>query len=206
MRIAIDIDGTLNEPADKYELPMCEAWLAMNNIEYKKRDYNALHAREAFGLSKELGKAWMDYFFPINVRSSPVREGVVLSFRILKRLGHEILIVTRRDPDYHGLYNGQEMIDDTRRWFEKNGIVYDDIHFGCVDKAKICEEIGADIMIDDEMINIIPLAKAQIPCIVVKTKYNFPPKENIDDYPYIVYKDNWNEIREFLIKLGNILN
>lgn len=206
MKIAIDIDRTLTEAPDVYEFPICEMWLSMMGIDYKKTDYFQLNAKDAFGLSEKVFKDWLDEFFPMNVKTAPVRRGAVLTLRMLKRLGNEIHIVTRRDPNYKGAYTGQMMKNDTYEWFSKNGLVYDEIHFGCKDKPSVCKEIGVDVMIEDEFLNIMPLAKDGIPCIVIKTKYNCPPPKEIVNSPYIIYKKNWDEIRDFLLKLDLVLN
>ena len=201
MIIAIDIDGTMNLPREEYEFPMCEEWLLMNGYSYKEPDYTKFLVKDVFGFSDKRQKEWMDYFFRINCKENPPQIGCPEVIRLLKFDGHEIHIVTRRDPEYKGSYAGKELVDDTEEWFAKYGIPYDEIHFGCKDKVSVLREIGADIMIEDELLNIKPIADAGIACIVVAQPYN----ERSDELgPQIVRIHGWSNIKKFIDKLSMI--
>jgi len=195
LHIAVDIDGTLNLPREEYEFPMCENWLLMNGYSYKKPDYNKFLVKDVFGFDDKRQKEWMDWFFPINCRENPPQLGCPEVMRLLRFDGHKISIVTRRDPAYPGKYTGQEMIRDTEEWLAKNSIPYDEIHYGCKDKVKTLKEINADIMIEDELLNLKPIADAGIACIAIAQPYN---KDSDALGPNIVRIDGWPRIKRFI--------
>ena len=202
MHVAIDIDGTLNLPPEEFEFPMCEEWLKDHGFPIRKRDYSKLRAYDAFGIEQGIYKKWLNYYFGINCKKNPPQIGAPEALRLMKMRGYKISIVTRRDPGYHGLYNGQEMVDDTTMWFIKYNIPYDHIYYGCVDKAKILKEIGADIMIEDEVSNLLPIVDQGIPCIAVAQKYN----EDFKGYsPLLIRIEGWPAILSFLEKYEKTL-
>ena len=203
MHVAIDIDGTLSVPPAEFEFPTCEEWLKDHNFAITKRDYTKLKAIDAFGLQKAVYKKWFDYYFPINCKKVPVEPGAPEAVRIMKRRGYKVSIVTRRDKNYDGAYTGVVMAMDTEHWLLTNDIPYDAIHYGCSDKASVLREIGADIMIEDEPMNLENMAKAKFPCIAIARTYN----EEFQDYsPLIVRKDGWPSIIDFLTKFEAMLS
>ena len=202
LHIALDIDGTLNTSAADFEIPLCEQWLEKRGLPKSDVHYDKVHIKDALNLDKKIVKEWMDYFFPINCRENPPAPGVPEGIRYLHQLGHKISIVTRRDPKYPGKYSGEEMVRDTKNWFVKFDIPYDEIYFGCKDKAKVLKEIKADIMVEDEELNILPIAKEGISCIIVAQPYN---KECDVLNPNIIRVDGWPSIIRLIYNISMVL-
>jgi uncharacterized HAD superfamily protein len=85
------------------------------------------------------------------------------------------------------------MVHDTKEWFARNQIPYDNIFF-CPDKLKICKENEIGVMVDDDPENIIELSTNGIPVIIAGQSYN----EYLAGEPNVWYCRNWVEILDIL--------
>ena len=76
----------------------------------------------------------------------PLKEGAKEMLNYLNEKGHKVIIATARATDWHCDPEGV-----TKKWLKDNGIKYDKLYVGRIDKEKICEEEHADIFLDDDL-------------------------------------------------------
>lgn len=190
MRIGIDIDDTLTDVKDelyeackKYAKSLGKKLPKDINIEDKYN--NGSKWQELFHFNyKELKYFLKDIQEGITNKAIP-RDNAVDVINKLKNDGHEIIIITARDSEFH---------DDpymySKKWLDKNNIYYDKLVVNARDKKKICIEENIDFLIDDNESNCLSVASAGINTIRIS---NY-----LDSKSGIACCNNWNEIYEYI--------
>lgn len=194
IRIGIDIDSTINK-AHFFDIIHGREFCKDMNFQADE-NLNKCKVKEMFGFTDKLYNKYMERYFPWNCKYNEVEVGAAEAIRILRRNGNQINIITARDENYfneHQWYTGKMMVHDTKEWFARNQIPYDNIFF-CPDKLKICKENEIDVMVDDDPENIIELSTNGIPVIVAGQSYN----EYLAGEPNVWYCRNWVEILDIL--------
>ena len=165
--IGIDIDGTINNFGDAYNLlyskyfPDKEVFPVTDWYWYKKMDYEGKDARKWFEEKKA----------EIFETSQPYPDAIVTINNIydfVKSYGFTLNIVTNQPT--------KESQDSAKKWIEKYGVKYDDIIF--VDSGKDKWK-HVDIMVDDsdKVINSKPLSKV---CIKIDQLWNTDSQGDIN--------------------------
>ena len=180
MRIGIDIDDTMADTFD-YLMPYIAEffdldikYLKDNNISYSTLP-NRMKKREL-----EFAKKYYDKVIPC----TPFKPKVAEYIDKIKKLGHEIIIITARDKTLY--------IDEyqtTIKELKNNGINYDKLICD-FDKAQVCIEENIDLFIDDSITNCNKVSQLGIETILFNSKSNIKDKSNL----YRV--DNWKEVYE----------
>ena len=185
MKIGIDIDNTItstrlilrdyciryNNEVVKRNLPINEYGFATFNF------FEWTHDEEMDFCSKHLEKA---------VLSAPIKENAKEVIKKLKEDNYIYIITSRKKPHF------SEPYELTKKFLDKNGIVYDELIVGCEDKYNFCLDNNIEIMIDDEPQNINPISKV-MPVIVFNGVQN-----NMCEGNNILKVDNWNEVYEII--------
>lgn len=194
MKIGIDIDGVLNNMHDfiiEYGTKLC------NDIgKYKIENINGQWSTDIFLWSnEEAHELWDRYGEELYVKAS-AKEAAAEVIRKLKDNNNEIYIITARKNNDEWLPNKlrENTEEVTIKWLKKNGIVYDKICFDSKDKAKVCEELDIDIMIEDDPHNIDMLLNAT-KVFIFDTLYN-----RFDKYKDVIRVYSWYEIYNILVK------
>lgn len=195
--IGIDIDGTLNIPLDTI-IHVVEGYFMDHglNLSDRKVNYHLENIQNMFSLTDKETKEITDISFPMMVNTAKVMKDAQTVLKLLRK-EYQIWIITARSDDYgvthhtDALYSGPDMIVDTKNWFAKNGLVYDQIYFGVQEKCKFCMDKGVSVMIDDSPQNIVPFIHRNYPVIVMEHPYN---KYMKDSYPELPIFDNWVDI------------
>lgn len=192
--IGIDIDSTINK-AHYYDIIHGREFCQQNKID--RGEYlNCLSIKEMFKLTDEEYRKYMEKFFPWNCNYNIPELAAASVIRTLIK-DHRIIIITARDENYSKTsYTGEMMKKDTKNWFRKFNIPYNDIIFSCTDKAKVCKENNVDIMIDDDPVHILSCADAGIHTIIMSQSYN----EYIIGHINTMYARGWIDVYH-LIKL-----
>jgi len=193
-KIGIDCDGCV---ADY----MAGAIPALKEHYGLEPDYEieAYHIEEVFGLTRETRPKDMRKTLYIENRLfakiPPLEEDNSLLTRDLKKqLGPDIKIyfVTARE-------NHPVIMEDTRKWLNKNTAYYDDI-FHVSDKAEFCKLSGIQVMIEDEVWQITNLVNAGIDVIMRDQPWNqhlsTDPHELEDNKGRLTRVYNWREMVE----------
>ncbi len=184
-KIAIDIDNTIcnsNEFFGPIALKYDREVLHKNN----DIDYSAGIPKSNAWSEEEL-KYYFENYFSKQVINIPIKEDAVTYINKLKRLGFEIVFITKRgfkDYDHSDL-----IIPD---YLKMNNILYDDIITGSVDKYKYLGD--CDYFIDDAFENCEQaLEKTGAKVIMIKT-------DRTKDYnnDKVFKANNWQEIFEYI--------
>lgn len=196
--IGIDIDDTITNGYQQ-DIEFGKKFCLDNNI---NRGFNPLasYAKDMYNLTTEESKRFMDEYFPIIVRNSQVNElAPIIIRKLIKK--YIIIFVTARD-DHYGedsdlspIYTGKMMKTDTIKWLHDNNICYDDIYFNCKDKGAACKALDIDIMIDNDPKQITSCANNGILSLILSKPYN----TNIENNPYIIRCNSWNDIANYLL-------
>lgn len=187
LHIGVDIDSTLNK-GHLTNIINGRKFCKEHGIK-PNGNINLQNIEEMFGFNDSLKKLYLDQTFPSICKYCPVEDGASEVMRILKRGGHKISIVTARDDGYVGQYNGKMMVEDTLKWLSNNGIIYDNIFFGCRDKYDACIKNDIDILIDDDPKHICECSENGIPVIISAQPYN----EYLLGKKNTYYSKNWME-------------
>lgn len=136
MRIGVDIDGVLNDIGQWHY--SCGFKFCIDN--HIKRGFhpNEYMIEKQFELTDiENYKFWREYIFDLMV-SIPTRPYAGNILKLLKEMGHEIVILTARDNRYLTNQYANTMNFYVEEWLHKNNIIYDEIIAGPGKKRDKC--------------------------------------------------------------------
>lgn len=190
MRIGIDIDGVLTK-LESYVDEKATSYFGKGIVDSTGQDVDV-----RYGVSEEeCNRFWDDVFFDYIVNCDFKED----SDKITKKLeedGNTIYIITARKfyPQY-GFKDASDMRNYTLESLKAHNINYSEYHEADAPKVGKIEELGIDVMIDDEPNNIIPLAKVT-KVIIFDASYN--RHINIEN----TYRaHSWNEVYEIISKI-----
>lgn len=188
MKIGIDIDGVLNNMHDfiiEYGTKLC------NELgKYKIENINAQWSTEIFLWSNEVAhELWNKFGNELYVKSS-TRKFASEVIKKLKDENNEIFIITARknNDEWFPPELRENTEEVTIKWLEENEIIYDKICFDSKDKAKVCRELGIDIMIEDDPKNIDMLTETTN-VLIFDTLYN-----RLDKYKEVTRAYSWYDV------------
>lgn len=195
MNIGIDIDNTLTdinetlfEAANKYTKEINKDFVEKEIIKYEGNINLSEFYSKIFGWNKEN----VEYFFRNQrlevVDNAKPRENCLEVIKKLKEEKNNIYIVTARTKRFDDM-----PYERSKMWLDKNGIVYDRIVVGAVDKADICKKLNIDIFIDDQLNNCINLSNKKIHTIRITDSNKI--------YGDIVNISNWSDIYKYISNL-----
>ncbi len=166
MRIAVDIDDTLNR-VDR--VGRAGAYIERKGLPFKLKD--------------EFSNRFVDvYDWTLDDVLEFVREGGITAFTDAearryaretlegwRAAGHEVVILTSRQEDW--FVNPEKV---SRDWLEKRRIPYDelvaDIPFG--EKGKYCKEHGIPILVDDDLTACLEAQKLGVRAVLAVGRHN----------------------------------
>ena len=147
MKIGIDLDGVVIDSETTFrtyeEIFDIDILKGNNLINRKEPKFQA-----RYNWSSNQEKEFIEKYFLKVSRESGLMSGFIAIYDLLKKQGHEFVIITAR-----GGYI-KEMKDDAIRLLEENNIKFDKYYWNVEDKLEICKKEKVDIMIDDDW-NII---------------------------------------------------
>ena len=113
----------------------------------KISDHNQIETLYSHWTSEQIDAFWNKYFIKVLTIARP-KDCATEVIKKLKEEGNNIVIITSR---YEYAEGGTEIEDYTRKWLEKNGIVYDKLVLGAQDKLQVAKENNIDLFIDDSI-------------------------------------------------------
>lgn len=196
MIIAIDLDDTLADSLTSF--------IEFHNENYKTlikfNDFTAYTLNEIIGLPREEEMKRLEAFDNSKYydKIKPIKGAVEAISELSKK--HKIIIITSRPEKFER---------KTRNWVEKNFHGIKEIFFirkvyheTARNKAEICKEIGAKLLIDDNLDNVLDCEKAGIQAILIDypwNQYNPPGK-------LIKRVKSWKEMINVIEDIDNKLN
>jgi len=190
--IAVDADEILAAFLDHF--------LFFHNTRYKtnlgKNDIFSFRMEELFGINEEEVLRRIDEYYAARLILDIVPvEGAIEGVNALLDKGYELQIVTARPPSYKHL-----TVEWVERHFPKK---FNQIHFAFnpfnknserLTKAQVCKQIGAEVLIDDSIVNARDCAENGITVYLMHTNWN--KDEHLP--ANIIRVESWMEILEHL--------
>ena len=172
MKIGIDIDGTitdLHSEIIKYGLKYNES-ISGDGI----KNENAYRIFEIFDWEKDHCIKFKKHMQMEILNIIKPRNDVVEYLNNLKKLGHEIYIITgRKSTEMNDTYN------ETLNWLKVNSIPYDKFIIEEENKGKACLEHNIDVFVDDSLKHLTRVSEAG-----VKNVYIFDNVYNKENNEY----------------------
>lgn len=192
MRIAVDIDDTLNV-VDRISRP--SAYIKRNNLPFRLINENTGAFLDTFDWKSEDVAAFMREGGITIFTDAPVRKGACEALGRLREEGHEIIILTARQRDWFG--NPEKL---SRDWLEKRRIPYDEIvaEIQMDDKARFCREHGISAIVDDRVDVCLEAERQGVRAVLAVCRYNLPRAHEVP-----LGGANWGQIEQalrFIIK------
>ena len=145
MKIVFDLDDTMCKTdyySEKYILDFFEK----NNLPYKKVKDISRYADGKFDWNEVEAKKWFKTYGDKMMLEFPPMDKAKQTIDYLKEKGFTISVVTARADDWHA-----DPVSVSINWLKNNNIKFDEIYFGREDKHLVCQEINADIFVDDDI-------------------------------------------------------
>ena len=161
MRIGIDLDGVVldtekqfRNDAELYDM------LVLNKNSMK--DPTELRVQERYDWTKEEGEVFVKSYFLEATKKSHIMPGAKEVIELLKKDGHELIVITARGMDTALMRKlGEKMLDEA-------GIKFDKYYWGKKEKVEIAQKENIDIMIEDSLRNCMKFSEAGIKSIYLK--------------------------------------
>lgn len=177
--VAIDVDSTLHDYWEQFRVAALE--LHGVHLPYEEQTDWGVQVLSRPQVAEVIEHTHRDEQVSAGVPYSGAAD-VINAWR---RDGHTILITTHRRPDAH---------DITAQWLTDHGFGFDLLRCG-YQKVDHCQEIGADVLIDDSPINIRDAIGVGITAATIAHPWN---RGLADDLPAIVYGDDWADLAKQL--------
>ncbi len=191
MRIGVDIDGVLND-IGQWHYSCGFKFCIDNHIQRGFHPHEYMIEKQFELTDEENYKFWKEYIFDLMV-SIPTRPYAGNILKILKEMGHEIVILTARDNRYLTNQYANTMNFYVEEWLHKNNIPYDEIVAGPGKKKDKCIKHKLDIMIEDKASNVLEISDV-IPVLCFDAPYNLGiVKNNV----HRVY--SWYQIYQYFL-------
>lgn len=196
MKIGLDIDGiildferTMRTYAELYDLLI----LRKNGVE-NSRQFDYL---KRYDWTDEEKKNFIDrYLVYATINSTPLIPLVKEMLELFQLEGYEFLFITAR-----GLLK-KETKEAVIQVFQKNNIPIDNIYWGVKDKVSKCDELGIDIMIEDNPSTCKLLRDNKIKTLYFRDKDN----EKIQNGEFLTEVSNVGEICRYIFTSNGFKN
>lgn len=193
MKIGIDLDGVVIDSETTfrtYEEIFDMDVLKGNNL--INREEPKFQAR--YNWNEEQEKEFIEKYFIKVARESNLMSGFIGVYDLLKRQGHEFVVITARG----GLV--EELKDEAIRLLDENNIKFDKYYWKISDKLEICKKENVDIMIDDDWRIIKKLSDNSIKTLYFRDTNLMKLEEN----EYVKEVNNWGDIYRYINQIQNI--
>lgn len=193
MRIGIDLDGVVLDSEtlfriyeDIYDIDT----LKQNNLVDRKEPKH----QHRFNWTKEQENGFVEKYYMQVSRESSVMPGFLRIFDLLKKRGHEFILITARGRHM------QSMKDDAIRILEENNIKFDKYHWGINDKLEICKEENVDLMIDDDWRIIKDISASNIKTLYFRDTNLM----KLEESAFVHEVNSWGDIYRYIVEQNSI--
>jgi len=145
MVFVFDLDDTVCD-TDSYSEEYISNYFTQNSLPYKQIAKDTRYAEQKFDWDRETALNWYKKHGDDMMLNFPCKSDAKEIMLQLKDMGHTIIIATARADDWH-----TKPKEVTEMWLKNNGINYDKLYVGRVDKELICEQEKADFFVDDDL-------------------------------------------------------
>lgn len=199
MKIAIDIDGTLNDNVP-FIVKRVKKYAKKNNIKIKI-DLTKYDFLGKFGWDQQTDDKFWDEEAWVYAKGIKAKKGASKVVQKLKKDGHEIFILTARWMTTENTPNGEKMRNYIKKWLKKHKIVYDGIIYVPTHASKkehfLKEQF--DMLIDDKPSHIEDVSMSH-PVICMEEDYNKYLQFNENVYKCKTWKQVYKVIKQLNVK------
>lgn len=197
MRLAVDIDGTLND-ADTWALVLAKRFAKKHGIKIKLNLEAFDYSDKFFGGDKKAESLFLKECGDVYVEDIPMRANADKVLKKLKDEGDEIYIITARHKVTRKDAEGEKVRWQTENWLKKNNIVYDKLIYtkSNASKEEVFLQNNCDLLIDDKILHIKAVAKHKS-AICFREVYNKELKQGKNIY---ICK-SWKQIYKTIEKI-----
>ena len=196
MRIGLDIDGivldferTMRAYAELYDLLI----LRKNGV----KDSSQFDYLKRYNWTDDERKTFVDnYLVYATLNSTPLIPLVKEMLELFQVEGHEFLFITARGS------LKKETKEAVIQVFQRNGIPTSDIFWGVKDKVSKCQELGIDLMIEDNPSTCKLLVENMIRTLYFRDKGN----EIIENNEFLTEVSNVGEICRYVFSSSGLKN
>lgn len=188
MKIGIDLDGVVIDSERQFR----NAAELYDIFELKRNsiiDESELLIQNKYNWTKEEFQEFAEKFFVECTRRSNIMPGAKEVIELLRKDGHELIVITARGHDFSAMRQEGEKILD------RAGITFDKYYWGIDDKVKIGKQEGIDLMIEDSIHNCKKFADAGIKSIYLRDS-NMKHAENAIIKECFIWADIYRYIME----------
>ncbi|MDE6059746.1 MAG: hypothetical protein K2G44_06895 [Clostridia bacterium] len=189
MRIAVDIDDTLNivERAKRAGL-----YIARKNLPFKLKDENSNMFVNVYDWTFADVTEFMLDGGVSAFTEAKARKGAREALAGWRKAGHEVIILTARQKDWFG---NPAML--SRDWLEKRKIPYDEIVAEHWDKGAYCKAHGISVLVDDTPDILKEAESYGITGVLAVGRHNL---DRVGEFRY--YGENWQQIDEAVQRIA----
>ena len=183
MKIGLDLDGVVIDSETTFrtyeEIFDIDALKTNNLINREEPKF-----QERYNWTDDQEKEFIQKYFMTVSKESNLMSGFLGAYRLLKKQGHEFVIITARGGFI------KEMKDDALRLLEENGVKFDKYYWKMNDKLDVCKKEKIELMIDDDWKIIKKLSENKI-----KTLYFRDTNlKRLEENKYIKEVNNWGDV------------
>ena len=187
MRIGVDLDGVIYN-SENWIFAMAELQMIHQNKK-QQPDRTSSDIQVRYHMTEKEAFEFRKKFNPQQILHAPLMPFALEALQELKQQCHEIFIITNRGKIF------SEHIALTNKRLQKDGVLFDEIHFCNGSKTETCKACNIDVMIDDNFQVVSALAKEGIRCIQFKADSTKKAKHKNIQIAY-----NWGEVIALLQK------
>lgn len=189
MKIGVDLDGVTFDTEKLYRV-CTELYDVLDLKKNSIKDNSNLMFQQRYNWTEAETQTFIDKYHEYVVRNANFMPGAKEVLKLLKKEGHELILITSRGSNFEEKY-----IKITEEIFKENDFeVFDKCYWGVLDKVKICKEENIDLMIDDYNENCLKIAREGIKVIYLQDA----PSYEINNNEYIKTLYNWGEIYRYI--------
>ena len=180
MKIGIDLDGVIFDTEKTFRV-YSELYDMLELKQNSKENNYELKLQDRFNWSEEQINDFFNKYCRKIMKETSFMPGAKEVLKMLKKDGHSLIIITARGV--RGT-NAAQVAKD----------IFDKYFFEAKDKAKICQDEGVFVMIDDSLNICKSVSSEKIHSIYLKDA----PSSETKDSLYLKTLYNWGEIYRYL--------
>lgn len=183
MKIGIDLDGVVFDSETTFrtyeEIFDVDILKGKNLVDREEPKFQA-----RYNWTKEQEQEFINTYFMTVSRDSNLMSGFRAVYDLLKKQGHEFVVITARGGHV------KEMKDDAIRILGENGIEFDKYYWQVGDKLEVCQKENVDIMIDDDWIIAKRLSENNVNTLYFRDTN----LKKLEENEFITEVNNWGDI------------
>lgn len=187
MKIGIDIDGVILDSEREFRI-RAELYDVIKLKRNSIIDNREMKAQERYNWSKEEIDEYINKEFLAVSRECNFMPGAIQVINLLKKEGHELIIITARG----GIIKEMRNVAEER--LEEKGLTFDKYYWAINDKYEICQLENIDVMIEDYYETCKKISDNKIKTLYLKESSSYELEEN----KYLKEVHNWGEIYRYI--------